>query len=136
MPAKNYSGTCACGEVSISASNSIGNNCYCHCESCRQASGAPFLAWTSFPNDLVEISGNSFSIHRSSPNIERGFCASCGTTISYRNLTLTNEIDLCTALLVDAEDLAPVAHIWLSDKLPWVQLNDGLPGYDEWRKPS
>lgn len=75
-------------------------------------------------------------MYRSSPDIERGFCKACGTTISYRNLKLNNEIDLCTVLLKDAGDLAPVAHIWLSDKLPWVKLNDDLPRFDEWREPS
>ena len=26
--------------------------------------------------------------------------------------------------------LSPQAHIWVQDKLPWVQINDSLPQYN------
>ncbi len=35
------------------------------------------------------------------------------------------------ATLDEPASLAPGMHIWVSRKLPWVSLEDGLPRHDE-----
>ena len=38
------------------------------------------------------------------------------------------------AWLDEPGSLRPECHIWVSHKLAWVTLGDGLPQFPEWRK--
>ena len=40
------------------------------------------------------------------------------------------QIDLMTCTLDDPEAFPPAYHLWVSHKLTWVRLGDGLPAYD------
>jgi uncharacterized glyoxalase superfamily protein PhnB len=55
----------------------------------------------------------------------RGFCAVCGTSITYRHEEKPAEIDVALASLDDPEE----CHLWLEDKPSWVHISDGLPQY-------
>ena len=73
---------------------------------------------------------------RSSQHVLRSFCGACGTAIGYRNDARPHELDVTLASLDDAKGLAPECHIWVSHKLPWVALTDGLPQFSEWRRKA
>ncbi len=130
-----YKGSCGCGAIEFSAAERLGDPCYCHCQSCRDASGAPFLAWVSFSLDGFSIDRGELKVRQSSTNVERGFCGDCGCTLTYRNTEHTGAIDVTTCALDPNDQVAPVAHIWVSDKLPWVELSDALPVFAGWREP-
>ena len=68
-------------------------------------------------------------MHRSSQDVERGFCSVCGTTLTYRIARRAGEVDFTLASLDQPELVEPAMHIWVQDKLPWVQINDGRPQY-------
>jgi hypothetical protein len=68
-------------------------------------------------------------IHSSSAQVLRGFCAICGTALTYRHDLRIDEIDFTLASLVNPMNVAPERHIWVQDKLPWSQINDGLPQF-------
>jgi hypothetical protein len=70
------------------------------------------------------------TLHASSPKVSRGFCATCGTSITYAHDARPGEIDVTIATLDDPEHVAPTRHIWLIDKLPWVEINDALPKFE------
>ena len=59
--------------------------------------------------------------------MERGFCGECGTSLTYRHRDQAGEIDVTLATLDEPGEVAPECHIWVSDKLAWVELGDGLP---------
>jgi hypothetical protein len=65
--------------------------------------------------------------YRSSARVLRGFCAACGSSLTYRSETRPTEIDVTLVTLDEPTRLAPQMHIWVADKLPWVVLADGLP---------
>lgn len=44
-----YHGGCLCGALRYLAAGTARDVCYCHCETCRRASGAPVVAWATFP---------------------------------------------------------------------------------------
>ena len=67
--------------------------------------------------------------YRSSGQVLRGFCAGCGTALTYRNEQRPEEIDLTLPSLDAAARFAPKMHVWVAEKLPWVQIADGLPQY-------
>jgi hypothetical protein len=60
----------------------------------------------------------------------RGFCARCGTSLTYRHEVRATEIDVTLATLDDPTLLRPQTHVWVKDRLPWVAIDDQLPQYD------
>ncbi|MBN8928518.1 MAG: GFA family protein, partial [Rhodospirillales bacterium] len=61
---------------------------------CQKAVGGPFFAWAGVPAaDLVWTRGRPATF-RSSSVAERGFCAACGTPLSFRYLSRLEAIDV------------------------------------------
>jgi hypothetical protein len=126
MPDPAHLGRCLCGSVRYRASGSWRNLCNCHCTSCRRAAGAPFVAWGTVDLDQLEFIAGRPALVRSSKNVQRGFCGVCGTTLTYAHAARAKELDVTLASLEDPSSLAPRAHIWVQDKLPWIRIDDGL----------
>lgn len=124
-----HEGGCQCAAVRWRGHGPVANLCFCHCESCRRASGAPFVAWGTFRMDGFSIVRGTLAQRASSPQVRRGFCAACGTSLTYFHEGRPGEIDVTLASLDDPGRLVPERHLWVEDKLPWVTLADGLPQY-------
>jgi hypothetical protein len=128
-----YEGGCLCGAVRYRVCGEARNLCYCHCRSCRLAAGAHCVAWATFETSRFQLLRGALSQVRSSPPVLRSFCGACGTAIGYWNEARPREQDVALATLDDAKGLAPGYHIWVSHRLPFVVLADGLPQFAEWR---
>jgi hypothetical protein len=128
-----YLGGCLCGAVRYRATGPARNLCFCHCRSCRRASGAPFVAWATFDASRFTLASGALASVRSSERVLRTFCRDCGTSLTYRHDARPNDLDVTLASLDEPRVLRPACHIWVSNKLPWVALGDGLPAYAEWR---
>ena len=128
MGETSWSGGCLCGSTRYVASGEPTNLCYCHCTSCRRAFGAPAVPWGTFSAEGFAVTRGELASYRSSPDVTRGFCAHCGTSLTYRNERRKAEIDVALATLDEPDSLAPAAHIWTQDKLPWVSTTD-LPQF-------
>ena len=124
-----YSGGCLCGAVRFEVSGPGSNLCYCHCNSCRRAAGAPAVAWGTFAYGGFRVTRGTLTEYRSSPPVRRGFCAACGGALTYRHEARAGEIDVTLASLDEAASLAPRMHVWVGDKLPWVLIADDLPQF-------
>ena len=124
-----YPGGCRCGAVRYEAQGTASYLCYCHCVSCRRSAGAAFVAWATFAQQSVRITRGALALHRSSPGVLRGFCAACGTSLTFQKESRRHELDVTLASLDEPAALAPQVHVWVEDKLPWVVIADGLPQY-------
>jgi hypothetical protein len=69
------------------------------------------------------------AVVRTSVDVERTFCANCGSSLTYRHRQRAGDLDFTLVLLDDPSPFAPQMHIWVQDKLPWVRLDDGLPQF-------
>jgi hypothetical protein len=125
-----YTGGCMCGAVRYQLTGEGTNLCYCHCASCRRAAGAPAVPWGTFARDAFSVTRGHLAEYRSAPPVLRGFCAQCGTSLTYCHQRRAAEIDVTLASLDDPGALAPTMHVWVSDKLPWVSISDGLPQFE------
>ena len=134
MSSTTHHGGCLCESTRFQVSGTATNRCFCHCRSCRRASGAPFVAWATFRAATFRITVGELAEHRSSEQVRRGFCASCGTALTYSHEARPGELDVALAALDDPSPVQPECHIWVSHKLPWVVPGDGLPQYPEWRE--
>ncbi len=124
-----YTGRCLCKAVRYSIIGDISHIYYCHCESCRRATGSAFVAWGTADKNNFQVTNGELSIFKSSRGVQRGFCSRCGTTLTYWHFFRDDEIDFTLASLDQSYDLKPQFHVWVQDKLPWVELNDNLPQF-------
>jgi hypothetical protein len=129
MDKKSYAGGCFCGAVRYEVSGAARVLCYCHCESCRRAAGSPVVAWATFERSGFRVTRGSMREFNSSPKVVRGFCARCGSCLTYSHEARSAEIDVTLATLDEAAQLAPRMHVWVADKLPWVTISDALPQF-------
>jgi hypothetical protein len=120
-----YSGKCFCGRVRFTVTEPIRNGCFCHCESCRRATGSALVAWGTVNEADFRILSGEVSVHRSSPQVERGLCSVCGTSLTYRHELRAGDVDFTLVSLDAAEGIEPQMHIWVQDKLPWVTSTTG-----------
>ena len=122
-------GGCLCGAVRYRVTGAPRATSLCHCRSCRLATGAPALAWAIFPEDKAEIIAGATAVFESSPGVEWGFCARCGTTLTYRRANRPGLFDVTTASLDDAEAFPPMKEIWTGERLSWISPDPTLPQY-------
>jgi hypothetical protein len=126
-------GGCLCGGVRYRATRSVAVPAYCHCRSCRRASGAPVVAWITVACDDFGFTQGEPRSYRSSPHVLRTFCPRCGTPLTYANDKYPDSLDVTTASLDAPEKLPPRDHVWTSHAISWLQLGDSLPRYAKFR---
>jgi hypothetical protein len=123
-------GGCLCGDVRYRIIGPPLVTSYCHCRSCRLATGAPAAAWVILRNGDLAIEQGTPVVFRSSPHVERTFCGRCGTSLTYRRHDRHDSIDVHTATLDDPEAFPPVREIWLEEKISWMVANDRFTPYE------
>ena len=122
-------GGCLCGAVRFTATGEPINVRICHCRTCQKAMGSPFYARALYPQTAIEVEGET-SGYPSSTAIRRAFCKACGTRMfSWRTNGTAAGIPL--ALFDDRHAFAPTEHSWISEKINWVRIDDGLPQYPQ-----
>jgi hypothetical protein len=119
-------GRCLCGAVTYECGPPLIAPCFCHCESCRRASGSPAVAWVTVARDTFHIISGSVRSYASSPPVLRQFCLCCGTPITYCNEQWPDTIDITIATLDTPDSIQPTEHIWMEDAVSWDRPNDGL----------
>jgi hypothetical protein len=81
--------------------------------------------WAGFQTDQVQFEGTP-TRRRSSELVVRSFCAACGTPISYEHEELPGEIYIHAGLFDEADHLVPDRQAYVTSKLFWMHLEDGL----------
>jgi len=120
-------GGCLCGAVRFACEGEPINVRVCHCRICQKAMGSPFYARAMFEPKAITIEGDT-ARYASSEAIDRVFCNACGTRLfSWRRNGTAAGVALAT--FDDRNAFAPTEHIWVSEKIDWVKLDDGLPQY-------
>ena len=120
-------GGCLCGAVRFRAEGEPLNVRICHCRNCQKAMGSPFFARALFEQRALEIEGDTARF-ASSEALERVFCPNCGTRLFSRRTDGT-VVGIALAVFDDRNAFAPTEHIWVSEKMDWVGLDDRLPQY-------
>ena len=106
-----YEGGCLCGKVRFRVTAAGIDTGYCHCRMCQRNTGAPVVAWTTFPAASFSWLAGSPATYVSSPNVQRQFCAECGSYMVFRNQD-SKEVSVNTASLDDPASFPPRMHIF------------------------
>ena len=131
MAEESHEGGCLCGAIRYRITGTPKFQSMCHCRSCRRASGAPAVAFVGVFDDQFEELKGARTIFESSPGVERGFCKTCGSSLTFAGKNWPGEIHIFTATLDDPEAFPPTVHTYCSDRLPWIDPDDGLPRLDK-----
>ena len=120
-------GGCLCGAVRYRVEGEPLSSGICHCETCRWAASAPSLPFAVFPADRFAITKGQPAKFHSSPRVTRSFCGLCGSPLTYDNADEPDTIDVMTCSLDAPDAFPPTHHVWVSEKIAWETIADGLP---------
>lgn len=124
-----HRGRCLCGEARFTARGAPLWVGFCHCASCRRATGGALIAACGFLREAVVLKGETLQAFASSPGVVRRFCGRCGSSLSYENELWPTDIHLMLGTFDRPERLSPQFHIFSRERLPWLLLGDLLPRY-------
>ncbi len=130
-------GGCQCGAARYRLDAKLTGASVCHCRMCQKASGGPFMAFAGVRlAELVWTRGGP-KVFASSNVAERGFCAECGTALTFRILG-RDRISLTIGSLDDPSAVAPEMQYGAESELPWLQGIGALPrhGVEELFSPG
>jgi hypothetical protein len=88
---------------------------WCYCQSCRRHSGGPVSLFAAVANGEITKFG-------SSPGVQRGFYARCGSTLTCESERLPTETHFHLGAFDQAARLRPTRHIFPEERLPWLHL--------------
>lgn len=127
-------GSCLCGAVRFTVAGPVHDVHHCHCARCRKAHGAPFSTFARLAaHDFrIEAGADALGRHRSSPPVERTFCAVCGTRLTFRFDGMPDAVWVSLAAFDDDPGVRPGAHTFVGSKASWHEIADDLPQFTEY----
>ena len=119
-------GGCQCGAVRYALTAPPTRPSVCHCRMCQRAGGAPYMAFVGVRRAEIEWMGTPKTF-ASSTHAERGFCAACGTPLTYQ-FRGVDRISVTIPSLDDPEAVAPTMQNGVESRLSWTDGVRDLPG--------
>lgn len=129
-----YSGSCLCNQIRFEVDGFSSEAANCHCTMCRKFHGAAF-------GTLVGVSGlqwrqgeDLLSSYCSSNGAKRYFCKECGSSLGFlARDALDTDIELAISCFDQEIPVSIDAHIYLSSRASWHEINDVLPKFEHGR---
>ena len=125
-------GGCLCGRVRFRVTAQPLDSGYCHCRMCKRNTGAPVVAWVTFPAASFSWIAQTPSTYESSPRARRQFCRECGSYLVFRSDDFPLEVSINTASLDDPGAFPPAKHIFAGSRIRWFHTRDDLPSYEDY----
>ena len=125
-----WTGGCQCGAVRFRVDGELGEASICHCRMCQKATGGLFGAYASAPAAALVWTRGQPGRFQSSNKVQRGFCAACGTPLTYE-YEGSRHLGLAIGAFDRAADIEPAEQLGPKDRLPCFAGLAGLPEHDE-----
>jgi hypothetical protein len=126
-------GGCQCGAVRYWLDQAPLALYACHCLECRKQSASAFALSIPVRSEALRVEGRLEAYERPADSgaVARcWFCPRCGVRIHHQSSRAEGTATLKGGTLDEIAELEPVAHIWVSRKLPWVVLDPAVPAYE------
>jgi hypothetical protein len=124
---RSWTGGCQCGAIRFRVA-ALGRPSFCHCRMCQKAFGATGGALVT-AKGLTWTRG-ALKHFQSSSAIRRGFCADCGTSLTFEyQVGGKPYVDLAIPAFDRAAEIVPQIQYSPEAALPWTAAVTSLPGY-------
>ena len=121
-------GGCQCGAVRYAFYAPLENAHVCHCRMCQRATGGVFAALAGGSPANFSWTRGTPSFFASSNLARRGYCAACGTPLSFQYDTASARIYTTIGSLDHPEDVNVIKQFGIESRLPWVKFCEEVPG--------
>ena len=129
MSTDKHEGRCLCGKIKYVLSGKPVWIGYCHCQSCRRATGAAAVTHVGANvSDVLFVSGK-VKTFESSPGVRRSFCSDCGSPLTYNSNRYESYVQIYIGSFDKPERLAPRVHVNCAERISWFKANDQLPQF-------
>lgn len=122
-----YSGGCQCGAVRFHVEGALGSASICHCRMCQKAFGNFYAPLVSVGEAKLIWTRDEPKRFQSSNHVKRGFCAECGTPLTYE---APDGVALSIGTFDAPEEIEPTVQWGVEVKLPYVDGLAKLPGFE------
>jgi hypothetical protein len=120
-----YPGGCQCGAVRFRVEGALGRPSVCHCRMCQKAFGSFYAPLVGVREAKLAWTRGEPKRFQSSNHVRRGFCADCGTPLTYES---PDGMALAIGAFDDPSSLAPKIQWGIEEKLPYVDDIPNQPG--------
>ena len=134
-------GGCQCRRHRYSVRLEKPEGYFCHCRMCQQAFGNIFAAFINARAADVHWDGSEPAYYASSRIARRGFCAQCGTPLTFQFLD-ADHLDLAVGSFDEPGAIHPTEHSGIESRvaswhatgpLPETRLDDNAPIRERWQ---
>ena len=130
MDVPRATGGCLCGAVRYEVNDELRDVVVCHCVECRRYHGTSG-AYTAVARDGLALEDPQerlrwFPGPNSATRGERGFCATCGSSLFWHSPDRPT-ISIAAGTLDGVTGLRTISHIWDMQRADWEAADDGLP---------
>jgi hypothetical protein len=120
-------GGCQCGAVRYALYVAPENAHVCHCRMCQRATGGLFAALAGAKRTDFAWTNGAPAFFASSNLARRGYCAACGTPLSFAYNREDARLYVTIGSL-DRPDLAPIViQYGIESRIPWVRFCEEVP---------
>ncbi len=127
-------GGCLCGAVRFEVRGRLLDIINCHCSKCRRFNGNVGAYTATLRENLVIVKAEALKWYRSTqdetPNVYRGFCGECGSSLFWDPRNKPN-ICLAAGAIDPPTELKTGGHVWISQKGDYYEIADDLPQYEQ-----
>jgi len=116
-----FDGGCLCGDVRFTATGRPYRVGVCHCLDCRKHHGALFHASAIFPEDAVQVRGQTHD------HAGRHFCPRCGSSVFGRS---GDEIEVNLGALDAVDQFVPTYELWTIRRESWLPPFPAMRQYE------
>jgi len=127
MTADPVTGGCLCGAVRYEADGPPDHVSLCHCRMCQRHFGNPIGAYAAFARTRLRFTEGAAKTYRSSGFAQRGFCATCGSPLTYEYTGAPERISVTIGSLDQPGRFPPAVHWGIESQVPWLHIDDDLP---------
>ncbi|WEL55712.1 GFA family protein [Pseudomonas kermanshahensis] len=121
-------GGCHCGDLRYRLEGALTDVAHCHCSICRRVSGGLVVTWLTVPRSAFQWLAGEPRCYVAPASCSRYFCGQCGAHVALVTSHSLDSIDVTVATLDHPERVRANRHIWTGSRLPWLHLDEDLPG--------
>ena len=119
-------GGCQCGAVRYRLDAQPTGANVCHCRMCQKAGGGPFMAFGGVRLSEFVVTSGAIATFSSSDIAQRGFCAQCGTPLTYRGFN-SDRVSVTLGSLDDPGAVEPKTQLGVESRVGWLDRSLSRP---------